>query len=176
MIKRYLDKNLFYVSAFITGITSLLFGLFYTLFKNSVFENAADNFLEGAGVLSSYITVSTNRPSEVNYFLIALILSLIFFFLIALFLSLYFKMHYMKAFNLISFLNIIWIIGLIFSCVLISFSNLFTYIILIITLVLYLIFLNRYLNFGYSRKKRFIFIGIFGLILLIIFVLLKLFV
>ena len=34
VIKKYLDKNLFYVSVILTGITSFLTGLFYFLFKN----------------------------------------------------------------------------------------------------------------------------------------------
>ena len=67
-IKKYISKNLFYISVIITGITSLLFGIFYTLFKANIFENASNDFLEGTGVLSSYITTTTSKPASANYF------------------------------------------------------------------------------------------------------------
>ena len=71
-IKRYLDKNLFYVSVFLTGLTSFLFGIFYTFFKDSVFKNASSSFLENSGILGAYVTTSTSKPDGVNYFLILL--------------------------------------------------------------------------------------------------------
>ena len=98
-IKKYISKNLFYISVIITGITSLLLGMFYALFKANIFENASNDFLEGTGVLSSYITMTTSRPSEVNYFVIGLIISILFFFIITLLLCLFLKKSYFKIFN-----------------------------------------------------------------------------
>lgn len=177
-IKSYLDKNLFYVSVIITGLTSLLFGLFYTLFKNNVFENASNNLFDGTGVLSSYVTTSTNRPSEVNYFLIGLVLSLIFFFVVTLILSLYLKKSYIKLFNLLSFLNIILVIGLIISCIFIGIFDVLAYIILIIIVILYLFMLYMCFNkiFDLDKNKKIISLVGFTVILIIILVLLKLFV
>ena len=83
VIKNYLDKNLFYISVIITGTTSFLLGIFYTLFKSNVFERASNEFLEGTGVLGSYVTVQSNMPSGINYFVIGLVLGIIFFFLTA---------------------------------------------------------------------------------------------
>lgn len=178
VIKSYLDKNLFYVSVIITGITSLLFGIFYLLFKNNVFESASNDFLEGTGVLSAYVTTSTNRPSEVNYFLVGLVLSLVFFFVIALILSLYSKKSYMKVFNLVSVLNIILIIGLILSCIFIDISEIFTYIILIVIAILYLVGLYLCFNkiFDLDKKKTIISLVVFALLVIVILILLKLFV
>ena len=170
-IKSYLDKNLFYVSVIISGLTSLLFGLFYTLFKNNVFENASNNLFDGTGVLSSYVTTSTNRPSEVNYFLIGLVLSL-------LILSLYLKKSYIKLFNLLSFLNIILVIGLIISCIFIGIFDVLAYIILIIIVILYLFMLYMCFNkiFDLDKNKKIISLVGFTVIVIIILVLLKLFV
>lgn len=178
VIKSYLDKNLFYVSVILTGVTSLLFGIFYSLFKNNVFDMASNDFLEGTGVLSAYVTTSTNRPSEVNYFLVGLVLSLAFFFVISLIWSLYLKKSYMKVFNLVSILNVILIIGLILSCIFIGIFNIFTYIILIVIILLYLFGLYLCFNkiLDLDKKKTVISLAFFVLLVIIILILLKLFV
>lgn len=173
-IKKYINKNLFYISVVITGVTSLLFGLFYTLFKAYIFESASNDFLEGTGVLSSYVTTVTAKPSEVNYFIIGLIISIVFFFIISLFLNLYLKKGYFKIFNLISILNIVLVIGLILSCLLINISSVFAYIILIVSIILYLyIFYNALgiiLNMSFKGKNisLLIFLGPVILILIIL--------
>ena len=177
-IKFYLEKNLFYVSVIITGITSLLFGVFYTLFKDSVFERASSEFLEGTGVLEAYITSATSRPSEINYFVIAIIAALLFFFIISLLLHFYLKKDYFKIFNLLSCLNVILIFILILSCIFIKISNIFTYVILIAGIILYLFILYKNLKFLFKLGKKQIVISLLIFIcpIIITLILLKLFV
>ena len=178
IIKTYLNKNLFYLSVAFTGLTSLLFGLFYSLFKNNIFEKASSEFLEGTGVLSAYVTKATSTPSELNYFLIGLVLSLIFFFAITLIMSLYLKQKYFKIFNLFGILNIILIIGLSFSSLFINIFDILAYVILIITSFLYLIILYKCLIsiFKLNKKKRGITLLIFVIPIILILIILKLFV
>ena len=177
-IKKYISKNLFYISVIITGITSLLLGMFYALFKANIFENASNDFLEGTGVLSSYITMTTSRPSEVNYFVIGLIISILFFFIITLLLCLFLKKSYFKIFNLLAPLNIILVVGLIFACLFINISSVLSYIILIISFILYLFVLYKTLDkiFDTKLKQRIISLLIFIGPIIIILILLKLFV
>ncbi len=177
MIKKYLSKNLFYVSVMITGLLSSFLGIFYTIFKDRIYESKADSFLEGTGVLSSYITESTGKPSETNYFVIILILSLLFFFVITFILSKILNKKYLTIFNLISFLNIILFIGLIIAIIIVNFSFIFTYIVLIITILIYLFILYKSFDlFKISKDKKMISIGLFILLILIILIILKLFV
>ena len=138
IVKKYLNKNLFYISVVITGLTSLFIGIFYSLLKDNTFEVSADKFLEGTGVLGAYITESTGRPSETNFFMIGLIISILFFFIISFVLSKFLNKKFIYIFNLFSILNVILIFGLICSCLFISISFIFSYIFLIIILILYL--------------------------------------
>lgn len=178
IIKKYLSKNLFYVSVIITGITSLLFGMFYALFKANVFESASNNFLEGTGVLSSYITTTTGKPTGVNYFMVGLIISLLFFFIISLLLNLYLKKSYFKVFNLLACLNIVLVIGLVLACLFINISSIFSYAILIISAILYLFIFYKTLDklFNFKLKQRIISLLIFIGPIIVILILLKLFV
>ena len=177
-IKKYISKNLFYISVIITGITSLLFGIFYTLFKANIFENASNDFLEGTGVLSSYITTTTSKPASANYFMIGLIISLLFFFIVSLFLNLYLKKSYFKMFNLLAPLNIILVIGLVFACLFINISSVFSYIILFILTILYLFIFYQTLDklFNFKLKQKIISLLIFIGPIILILILLKLFV
>lgn len=178
VVRKYLNKNLFYISVIITGFTSLLFGVFYNLFKDNMFERAASDFLEGTGVLSAYITESTGRPSETNYFVIILLISICFFFIISLLMHLYTKKSYFKIFNLLSILNIVLIIGLALSSIFISVSVIFTYVILILCFGFYLFGLYQCLDkiFNLDKKKRIISMAIFVIPVILILILLKLFV
>ena len=152
-IKKYISKNLFYISVIITGITSLLLGMFYALFKANVFENASNDFLEGTGVLSSYITMTTSRPSEVNCFVIGLIISILCFFVITLLLCLFLKKSYFKIFNLLAPLNIILVVGLIFACLFINISSVLSYIILIISLINIMLLIEQKIKLINHLKK-----------------------
>lgn len=178
VIKNYLDKNLFYISVIITGTTSFLLGIFYTLFKSNVFERASNEFLEGTGILGSYVTVQSNMPSGINYFVIGLVLGIIFFFLTAMLLRLYLKKDYFKIFNLLSILNSVLIVGLIISCIFINISYMFSYIVLIISLLLYLFIFYKSLDeiFDVNLKQRIISLLVFIGPIIIILILLKLFV
>lgn len=178
IIKDYLNKNLFYVSVLITGILGFCTGIFYTLFKDMMFKNASSEFLEGTGVLSAYITSSTARPSETNYFTLVLLITIAFCFLICFILSLYLKKNYFAIFNLFSFVNIIWILGFICSLLFINISLIFTYIFLIIVFILYIFILYKCFNEILNLNKRQIIISllIFLLPVIIILILFKLFV
>lgn len=178
IIRKYLNKNLFYVSVIITGLTSLLFGVFYNLFKDNMFEKAASDFLEGTGVLSAYITESTGRPSETNYFVIVLLIALAFFFVISFIIHLYTKKSYFKIFNLISILNVVLIISLMLSSILINVSVIFIYVILILAFGFYLFILYQCLDkiFNLDKKKIIISLIIFVIPIVLILILLKLFV
>ena len=103
IIKKYLNKNYFYVSVIIMGLTSGLIGIFYSLFKNKVFERTTNDFLEGTGVLGAYITESTGKPSETNYFIIGLLISIAFFFIVSFVFSRILNKKYTYTFNLNSF-------------------------------------------------------------------------
>lgn len=178
IIKKYLDKNLFYVSVILTGITSFLTGLFYLLFKNSVFEKATENYLEGTGVLSSYITVQTSQPASFKYFLIGLVISIIFFFLISLVLHIYLKQKYFLIFNNLAILNVVLIIALIISSIIVSFSQTISFIILILAVILYLFLFNICLSkfWKINFKKRMVASLIILIFLIVILIFLKLFV
>lgn len=178
IIKRYIQKNLFYLSVIITGMTSLFLGIFYTLFKANIFENVSNDFLTGTGVLGSYVTKATFRFPYVNYFVIGLIISLLFFFMVFLILHLFLKEEYLKIFNLLSFLNIILIVGLILACLLINISDVFSFIILISFVILYLLVLNKTFDeiFNISLKQRIMSLVIIACLIIVILILLKLFV
>lgn len=178
IVKKYLNKNLFYVSVIITGLTSFFIGIFYSLFKDSVFEVTANDFLEGTGVLGAYITESTGRPSETNYFMIGLLVSIIFFFIIAFVLSKFLNKKYFYMFNLISILNVILLLGLFFACILVGISLIFTYIFLIAIFILYLFLLYYVLDkiFEIDLRKKIISLIIIVIPFIIILVIFKLFV
>lgn len=174
MVKKLEFKN-FYISALSTGITSFLLGLFYTLFKDATFEKGVDDFLEGTGVLASYITSSTGKPSETNYFLIGFLCALIFFFLISFLLHLYLKKDYIKIFNMLSSLNVILSIFLILSCTLTNISVIVSCALLVIGLILYLVLLYKKLN-DIPLKQKIISLVVFALLIFLILIFLKLFV
>ena len=144
IIKKYLNKNYFYVSVIIMGLTSGLIGIFYSLFKNKVFERTTNDFLEGTGVLGAYITESTGKPSETNYFIIGLLISIAFFFIVSFVFSRILNKKYTYTFNLNSFLSIILIFGLVFSSLLINISFVLGLIIFYLSLCLY--FISIYLH------------------------------
>lgn len=178
IIKKYLNKNYFYISVIIMGLTSGLIGIFYSLFKNEVFERATNDFLEGTGVLGAYITESTGKPSETNYFIIGLLISIAFFFIVSFVFSRILNKKYTYTFNLNSFLSIILIIGLIFSSLLINISFVLGLIIFCLSLCLYFISIYLILDkmFKLDFKKKIFALSILLILVIIILVLLKLFV
>ena len=178
IIRNYLNQNLFYVSVIITGVVSLLAGVFYALLKNKVFEMASSNFLEGTGVLGTYVTTSTDKPSAIYYFLIGLFCGLCFFFIISFILRIYLKTNYFKVFNLFGILNIFLFIGLILAIIFINFTILFTYGLLFILIILYLFVLYKCLDliFKLNMKKKIVSLVIFILPVIMILIILKLFV
>ena len=175
-LEKYLEKNLFYVSVIITGLTSVLFGLFYAFFKDNIYNEATSNFLDGTGVLSAYVTTSVKSNSH-NYFIIGLAISLIFFFVIAFILKVITKENYFKCFNLINFLNIILLIGLIFSLIVIRVS-IFPYIILIVFILIFMFMFYCSLRkiFKLDIKNSFMFLGILSVIVIFVLIMFKLFV
>ena len=174
----YLKKNLFYISVMITGFTSLLMGIFYGILKSKLFETVSSNFLDGTGVLGAYVTVSSSKPSGVNYFLIVFLLGLGLFFLITFVLKIYLKKRYLEVFNLFGILNIILIFSFILGIIFINVSLLLSFILIIIGIICYLFFLYRCLIFIFKLdiKKSIISLIIFLIPILIILVILKLFV
>lgn len=177
IIKNYLRQNLFYVSVIITGIVSFLMGLFYVLLKNELFEMTSSNYLEGTGVLANYVTVSTDRPSGVYYFLIGLFCAFFFFLIVSLILKGYLKKDYFQIFNLFGILNVILMICLILGVCFINISVLFTYIILFVFLLFYLFGFYKSLDLlNIDKKKKIFSLLIFVLPIIIILLILKLFV
>lgn len=178
IVKKYLNKNLFYVSVIITGLTSFFIGIFYSLFKDSIFEVTANEFLEGTGVLGAYITESTGRPSETNYFMIALLVSVMFFFIIAFVLSKFLNKKYFYMFNLVSILNVILLFGLFLASIFVGMSLIFTYIFLIVIFIIYLFALYSVLDkiLKLDLRKKIISLIIFVIPFIIILIIFKLFV
>ena len=177
MIKRYLNKNSFSFSLIITFICSILFGIFYALFKSKMFDRTLSNYYEGTSILGFYVTEVSESPNYFNYFLILFLIVFIFFFLISFVLSYFYKEKFFKIFNLFGFLNIILIIGLVFSLIFINLNIILGFIFLILALGLYLFILYKALKlFNLDNKKRLIFLGIFILLVIIILLILKFFV
>lgn len=177
IIKNYLKQNLFYVSVIITGMVSLFTGMFYAFFKNKVFEITSSNYLEGTGVLANYVTVSTDRPSGVYYFLIGLFCTILFFFTVSMIFKWYLKKNYIQIFNLFGILNVILLICLILGIIFINILVLFTYIILFVFLLVYLFYFYKGLDlFNIDKKKKIISLFIFLLPVIFILLSFKLFV
>lgn len=178
VVSNYIHKNLFYVSVFVMGLVSLVIGIFYALLKNKMFEVASNDFLEGTGVLSSYITMSTDRPNAINYFLIGLLGILLFFFVICFILKKYLKKSYLEVFNLFGILNVVLLGGFILGFIFINVSIIFTLIFLLVIMLLYLFCLYICLDkiFKLSLRKKIISLLIFILPVIVILIILKLFV
>ena len=178
IIKSYLDKNLFYVSVIVSGLTSGLIGVFYTLYKDKLFELTTDNFLEGTGVLGAYITSSTGRPSETNYFLIGLVFSILFFFIISFIISKFLKKKYTLIFNLLSLLNVVLLIGLVLNCLFINLSLTIVYIFIGLFIFAYLFLFYKVFKeiFNLLNKEIAILFSMLLIPFIIILIVLKLFV
>lgn len=178
IVSNYIHKRMFYVSVILTGLVSLVMGIFYALLKNEMFLVASHNFLEGTGVLGAYITVATDRPNAINYFLIGLLGTLLFFFVISFILKKYLKKSYLDVFNLFGILNVIVLVFIILGIILLNISISFTLIFLFLMMVLYLLGFYICLDkaFKLPLKARIISLLIFILPVIIILIILKLFV
>lgn len=177
MVKRFINKNLFPLSLIITFICSMLFGLFYALFKSKLVDRTLSDYYEGTSVLNFYVTGVSEEPSYFNYFLIVFIISMFFFFLISFILSYFYKEKYFKVFNLFGCLNIILIIGLILSLIFINLNIILGFIFLILSFGLYLFVLYKAIElFNLGKSKKIISLGVFSLLIMIILFILKFFV
>ena len=178
LIKKYFLKNRFYLSVIITGILSLILGLFYVFFKKNLFESTSSLFLDGTGVLESYVSVSNLKPNFTIYFLIIFLLSLFLFFGLTFVFKFILKQRYRNIFNLFGVLNILLILGFIFEFIFLHFSVYFTYVLLIFVFILYLVLFYRYLKmfFKVSLRQRIILLLIIVLLVFGILLILKFFV
>lgn len=119
----------------INSIISILSGVYYNLLNEKIIQNNYNNYINGSGILSSFVSKSSSETPKDYTYLIVIIITLIILFLIPLILKKITKKNYISYFKY----NYILIIGIILSALFIYLSTLLSIIFLVITILTYLI-------------------------------------